>query len=212
MKMKTVACAMAVALLAGTSSFAVPATAQNAPMAPSHARKLFMSAGGAYNAGLRRGRADSFGTAYLRGFRDGRSRVADGGRAYIVNPYAGYSARSYDREAEYGTAGYWPFEGDPGYWTSRYSYDSNAAYRTADYSYDDGHYPYYDEARRQAYGRYDGGYAPSGLLNVAAAPLVTAQYSIRPATFWSYCAARYRSFDQASGTFLAYDGNRYACQ
>ncbi len=144
-----------------------------------------MSVGGAYNAGLRRGRADSFGTAYLRGFRDGTSRVADGGRAYIVNPSAGYSAPSYDREAEYGTAGYWPFEGVPCYWISRYSYDSNAAYGTAGYSYEDGRYPYYDEARRQAayYGRYDGGYAPSGLLNVAAAPLVTAQYSVRPAPF-----------------------------
>ena len=28
----------------------------------------------------------------------------------------------------------------------------------------------------------------------------------------SYCASRYRSFDPASGTYLARDGNRYICQ
>ena len=28
----------------------------------------------------------------------------------------------------------------------------------------------------------------------------------------NYCASRYRSFDPASGTYLARDGNRYICQ
>lgn len=28
----------------------------------------------------------------------------------------------------------------------------------------------------------------------------------------NYCASRYRSFDAASGTYLAGDGNRYVCQ
>ncbi len=28
----------------------------------------------------------------------------------------------------------------------------------------------------------------------------------------NYCASRYRSFDPASGTYLAGDGNRYVCQ
>lgn len=28
----------------------------------------------------------------------------------------------------------------------------------------------------------------------------------------SYCASRYRSFDPASGTYLARDGNRYPCE
>ncbi len=28
----------------------------------------------------------------------------------------------------------------------------------------------------------------------------------------AYCAARYRSFDPASGTYLGYDGRRHACR
>ncbi len=48
-----------------------------------------MSAVAEYDAGLRRGRANSTNNAYLRGFRDGTSSEAYSSRAYAVNPYAG---------------------------------------------------------------------------------------------------------------------------
>ena len=39
------------------------------------------------------------------------------------------------------------------------------------------------------------------------------QYAVAPAggDDAASCAQRYRSYDPASGTYLAYDGNRYAC-
>jgi hypothetical protein len=53
-----------------------------------------------------------------------------------------------------------------------------------DYYYDD---TYYDDG-----GYYDGGYAAGG-------------------DAYAQCAARYQSFDPASGTFLGYDGERHPC-
>ena len=199
MTMKTAACAMAVALLAGTASFAVPAAAQSAPtawshakMASSHAKRLFMSAVAEYDAGLRRGRANSSDNAYLRGFRDGTSTVAYSSRrivdSYAGNPIASVPGYSYGREAVYspGTGGYAPYDG-----------------RSA----------YYDNADGYASDRYDARPAPFvGLMNVVSAPLAVGPSLEAQAAHLSYCAARYQTFDPASNTFLADDGNRYYCR
>ncbi len=61
---------------------------------------------------------------------------------------------------------------------------------------------------------YEGLYAstqiPDGDVAAGnATPQAIPQYS---AEAYRYCVARYRSFDPASGTFLAYDGNRYDCR
>jgi hypothetical protein len=198
--MKTAACAMAVALLAGTASFTVPAAAQNAPLpqrhakiSPSHAQKQFLDAVALYDAGLRRGTANSSRNAYLRGFRDGTSTEAYTPRVAVVNsapaepvlPVAGYS-----------------------------TYDRNAAYysRSSGYTSYDGRSAAYDNPNRALYDRYDAGYAPRGLMDVVAAPVATAPAVEAQAAMMNYCIARYQSFDPASGTFLADDGNRYFCR
>jgi len=49
-------------------------------------------------------------------------------------------------------------------------------------------------------------------MDVAVLPVTTASASEARAAHWNYCAARYQSFDPASDTFLANDGNRYYCQ
>ena len=199
MTAKTTACATIVALLAGTAFFIAPATAQKAPMprphaniSSSHSRQLFMSAVAEYDAGLRRGTANSSRNAYLRGFSDGTSSEAYSARGYVVNsgtetpipPVSGYS--SYDRNAGYYTR------------PSGYSYDSR--------------YASYDNDNAYITDRYNNGYAPQGLMNVAVAPVVMAQAPDARIALWSYCTARYASFDPASGTFLADDGNRYFCR
>lgn len=83
MTTKTAACATAVALLAGTAFFAGPAASREALTASSHtkvssihSRKLFLSAGAVYDAGLQRGSENSSRNAYLRGFNDGKSSEA----------------------------------------------------------------------------------------------------------------------------------------
>jgi hypothetical protein len=198
MTMKTAACAMAVALLAGTASLTVPAAAQNAPMpqrhakmTPTHAQKQFLSAVAIYDAGLRRGTANSSRNAYLRGFKDGTTTEAYSPRMSVVNSapaepilsVAGYSA--YDRSAAY-------YPSNSGY----SSYDGRSA------AYDNG----------SLYDRYDAGYAPRGLMDVVVAPAATAPALEARAAMLNYCTARYQSFDPASGTFLADDGNRYFCR
>ena len=42
--------------------------------------------------------------------------------------------------------------------------------------------------------------------------LAMAQASDARIGLLSYCTARYQSFDPASGTYVAYDGNRYLCR
>lgn len=76
---------------------------------------------------------------------------------------------------------------------------------------------------------YGGGAAAAGIAGLAAGALVAGAIASQPAygappgapvgnvyghdpNWVSYCASRYRSFDPASGTFLANDGNRYVCQ
>ena len=194
MTMTTAACATAVALLAGTACFAVPAAAQGAPVwhhpktSSANSRKLFMSAVAEYDAGLQRGRENSTNNAYLRGFRDGTSSEAYSSRAYAVSPYAGQPVAGYSlygRDAVYApvTGGY-------------SSYDPRSV------SYGDGF----------TSDQYASGYAPHGLMDVAVAPVITAAPSEAQAAHLSYCAARYRSFDPVSSTFLADDGNRYYCR
>ena len=199
MTFKTAACAMAVALLAGTASFVVPAVAQNAPMPSSHAKKilvtkkLFMSAVAEYDAGLRRGRAASDRHAYLRGFRDGTSSEAYSSRAYVVNPAPSYAVpapqySSYGRDADYA----------PG--IGRYS------------SYD-GRSVSYGGTDSYVSDRYDNGSAPvAGLMDVVTVPLTTTPYLVTRAAQVDYCVARYQSYDPASGTFLGNDGYRHYCR
>jgi hypothetical protein len=228
MSVKTAACAMAIALLAGTAPFTVPAAAQRAPTPPSHAgmssihaKRLFLSTVAVYDAGLRRGRATSSNNAYLRGFRDGTSSEAYSSRAYVsrayvsqtyvVNPYATNPVPSAAGYSLYDSAGYVPVTGGySSYGSGSASYDSDPY--TSGYAY-----PSYG-TRSVAYGdgygsdRYGQGYAPRRLMDVAVAPVAMPLALDARAAHLSYCAARYQSFDPASDTFLAYDGNRYFCQ
>jgi hypothetical protein len=206
MTTKTTACAIAVALLAGTACFAAPAAAQSAPAR--HAKGSVLSAVAIYDAGLRRGDANSSRSAYLRGFRDGTSSEAYSSRGYLVDSYAGYPVvsapapapvySSYGRDAVYapGSGGY-------------SSYDS---YGGRSVSYSDGYGNGYGNSQ------YSSGYAPRGLMDVAVTPLMTTPTWVMTPSLdarsahLNYCAARYQSFDPASGTFLANDGYRYYCQ
>lgn len=93
--------------------------------------------------------------------------------------------------------------------------------------YRGGRYGYYGRGYR--YGRGYGGAAAAGVAGLAAGALIggaIASSQAQPAypgapvgnvygrdpNWVNYCASRYRSFDPASGTFLANDGNRYPCQ
>ena len=81
----------------------------------------------------------------------------------------------------------------------------------------------YDYDRR-AYRRDRGGAAvAAGIAGLAAGALIggaiaSQQAQAQPGValgdpnYIAYCSQRYRSFDPASGTFLAYDGQRYVCQ
>lgn len=77
-------------------------------------------------------------------------------------------------------------------------------------------YGYYG---RPYYGRpYYGGAAAAGVAGLAAGALVggaIASQGARPPedpNWVASCARRYRTFDAASGTYLASDGQRYVCQ
>jgi BA14K-like protein len=66
---------------------------------------------------------------------------------------------------------------------------------------------YYDYAPGYSYGpnySYDYDYAPAPYA--ASGPAVVAQNNDA-----SYCAARFRSYDPASGTYLGFDGLRHSC-
>jgi hypothetical protein len=202
MTMKTAVCAIAVALLAGTAAFPMPAAAQRAPIPPSHGKRLFLSAVAVYDAGLRRGRANSSNNAYLRGFRDGTSAEAYSSRGYVVNRYAGNPVPLVNRYAVNPiapVAGYALYDRAAGYAPVIGGYSS---YGVRSDSYGDGF----------SSDRYDAGYGRSGLMDVAVAPVAIAPPAEVRAAHWSYCAARYQSFDPASDTFLSVDGNRYFCR
>jgi hypothetical protein len=211
MTTKTTACAIAVALLAGTACFAAPAAAQSAP--PSHAKKSFLSAVAIYDAGLRRGDARSSRSAYLRGFRDGTSSEAYSSRGYLVDSYAGYPAASVPAPAP--APAYTTYSRDAVYAPATGAYSSYDSYGGRSVSYSDG----YGNGSGNGYGdsQYGSGYAPR-LMDVAVTPLVTTPIWVTTpslearAAHLNYCAARYQSFDPVSGTFLANDGYRYYCQ
>ena len=105
-----------------------------------------------------------------------------------------------------------------------YPGESYAQYRR--YGYGRG---YYGRGYRRGYG---GGGAAAGIAGLAAGALIAgaiaSQAAPAPAYGYGpgapvgnvyghdpqavqYCASRYRSYDPASGTFLASDGVRYAC-
>lgn len=236
MTMKTTICATAVALLAGTACF--PALAETRdPTIPAGqfrvltnhgSKKLYMSAGAVYDAGMQRGSARSSRDAYLRGFRDGNSTAAYTSRQHVVNSAPIYStapaysvAPAYSAAPAYAVApaysavpanGYSSYSRDAAYTPaiSEYSYDGRTvAYNNGSgYGYGSG----YGGGQYSNAGPYNAGYAARGLMDVATAPLVVAQPAESQDARLSYCAARYQSFDPASGTFLADDGYRYYCR
>jgi hypothetical protein len=173
-----------------------------------------MSAVAVYDAGLRRGTASSTRSAYLRGFRDGTSSEAYSSRGYLVDSYAGYPATSAPVTA--------PVYSSPVY-SSYSSYGRDAVYAPGTGGYSDsydGRSVSYSDGYGNGYGnsQYNSGYAPRGLMDVAVAPVMTAPTWVTTpplaaqAARMNYCAARYQSFDPASGTFLADDGYRYYCR
>ncbi len=223
MTIKTTVCATAVALLAGTACFAVQAEARS-PATPasqakvwtSHGNKrLYMSAGAVYDAGVQRGSARASRDAYLRGFRDGTSTAAYTSRQYVVNSAPVYSsAPTYAVAPAYSAA--------PAYGYSTYGRNTpyTPAYTpaVAGYSYNGGTVALGD-SYGNTYGdsQYNVGqdnadYAPRGLMDAAAAPVVMVQPLEAQNARLSYCAARYQSFDPGSGTFLADDGFRHYCR
>ena len=217
MTMKTTICATAVALLAGTACFPVQAEARD-PAAPasqfkvstSHgSKKLYMSAAAVYDAGVRRGSARASRDAYLRGFRDGNSTAAYTSRQYVVN-----SAPVYSAAPAYGYSSY--NRDTPA--IAGYSYNGGTVALGDNYGdgYSNGYgngygYSQYATGQYNA-GQYNTGYAPRGLMDAAVAPAVAAQPLEAQNARLSYCAARYQSFDPASGTFLGDDGYRHFCR
>ncbi|WP_174512757.1 BA14K family protein [Methylocella tundrae] len=87
---------------------------------------------------------------------------------------------------------------------------------------------YYGGGRRYygGGGYYNGGNAAGaaiagGILGLATGAMIAgsaansaaaASARVGDPNWVSYCARKYRSFDPSSGTYLAYDGNRYVCQ
>ncbi|MBW7968662.1 BA14K family protein [Bradyrhizobium sp. BR 10289] len=71
-----------------------------------------------------------------------------------------------------------------------------------------GHYGYHHGYGHRGYGTgaaVIGGLAAGAIIGGAIANSQARQDAV------SYCAQRYKSYDPASGTYLAYDGQRYAC-
>ena len=221
MTMKFSIQAIAISLVVSTAVFTVPASAQGerVVITKSQAKKMILHAFNAgYKAALRRnGSAAASRNAYNRGYNDAMNRLANSG-ATVANwqaryprevRHSGYTQARYNGEAY---ASYARYTGDA---YARHNGDAYAAY--ARYNGDA-----YARYNGDAYARYIGdGYDDSrrdyninpigGLLNLIFAPLSTGSYLAVRDDRVAYCSARYRSFDQSSGTFLAYDGNRYTC-
>ena len=71
-----------------------------------------------------------------------------------------------------------------------------------------GHHGYHHGYGHRGYGTgaaVIGGLAAGAIIGGAIANSQARQDAM------SYCAQRYKSYDPASGTYLAYDGQRYAC-
>lgn len=163
--------------------------------------------GGGGGGGFRGGMSGGFrgGGFAARPSFGGGPRVGNfAGRAAIVGAGAGAFAGRQAFAARPGFAGQrWAGNGGQrwagGHWRGRRGYGYGIAGGLAlgalgsSYYYGD---PYYDDSYA---------YAPDAYYG-------DDQYAVAPAGDDSAsCAQRYRSYDPASGTYLAYDGNRYAC-
>ena len=218
MTMKIAISAITISLLVSTAAFSVPASAQAAhpTITTNQIKKMIQHAFNAgYKAGLRRnGSAASSRNAYNRGYNDAMNRLASNSRGAVTNwharnpsnvssneyTYARYAGKGSDSYARYNGGGYDTY--------ARYDNGSDAYARYNGDAYD-------------TYARYNGdGYSDrrdyninpiGGLLNLIFAPLSAGSNLAMPNDRLAYCSARYRSFDPGSGTFLAYDGNRYSC-
>ena len=186
MTMKIAISAITISLLVSTAAFSVPASAQAAhpTITTNQIKKMIQHAFNAgYKAGLRRnGSAASSRNAYNRGYNDAMNRLASNSRGAVTNWHARNPSNVSSNEYTY----------------ARYAgkgSDSYARYNGDGYS-----------------DRRDYNINPiGGLLNLIFAPLSAGSNLAMPNDRLAYCSARYRSFDPGSGTFLAYDGNRYSC-
>jgi len=102
-------------------------------------------------------------------------------------------------------------------WHSSASISRDAEIRTVQYRY---------RRNRGYYNNNAAGAAiAGGILGLAAGAAIAGSaanaapppgyYGAPPApdpNWIAYCARKYRSFDPSTGTYLAYDGNRYLCQ
>ena len=195
MNAKITTCLVAAALMTSAGFVSAPASAQG-NSAALNARNsvakdqsriaIRKSDRQQYSAGVRAG-LDRTGVnvraSYNRGYRDGSYVRAQEPRAYQAYPYAVYRNSVDPRTDE-------------------------RSYARYDGGYEPGYRPY---------ARYDAGLNPiTALLGIASMPLAAVTSSSRSgqenfANWVAYCSARYGSFDPASGTFLADDGNRYYC-
>jgi len=188
--------AIAVALIASTAAFSVQASAQGerVTVTRSQAKAMIINAFNAgFREGLRRnGNVVSSRTVYNRGYNDATNRLV----SHSGNAIANGSVR-YPGNANSGRYTYASYAGSDAY--ARYSgpgYNSYARYDG------DGYNTY----------AYNGDINPvGGLLNLIFAPISAVANLTAQNDRWAYCSTRYRTFDPNSGTFLAYDGNRYAC-
>jgi BA14K-like protein len=120
-----------------------------------------------------------------------------GGAIAATSPWYGYNsyydyayAPGYSYASPYGT-------GPSGY--NSYNYNYAPAYNS--YAYAPG-YSY----------SYSPGYSsgPSGYNSYAYSPGTSYGYRVAEDAV-AYCKQRFRSYDQASGTYLGYDGQRHSC-
>ena len=120
--------------------------------------------------------------------------------------------------------------GHPGYYGPAYGYGyrpyyggyyapSPVYYGPRPYAYGYGYRPYYRGYYRPYYGYYDydpGAAIAAGIVGLAAGAIASSAMAPPPrrrsASWIAYCSRKYRSFDPASGTYLARDGQRYYCQ
>lgn len=205
MTMKITGTVIAIALVAGAPSVAAAASLPQGARSTQSQTSLQRVAQRAFNAGYKAGlrqnvSASALRTAYNRGYRDAMNGVAYNARGYIGNSYA----RSAVAADSNGYSAYARYDGD--------GRDAYASAATVGYSSSGRYYGGYgDSARSAPYARYDGEFNPiGGFLNQVFAPFNGAEQTAQNERL-AYCSARYRSFDAASGTFLAYDGNRYYC-
>ena len=140
----------------------------------------------------------SFGGGPRVGNFAGRSAIVGAGAG--AGAFAGRQAFAGRPVAQLGGGRQW--NGNRGHWRGRhwrgygYGFAGGLALGAlgSSYYYNDPYY--YDDSYA---------YAPNGYVG-------DDQYAVAPAgDDAASCAQRYRSYDPASGTYLSYDGNRYAC-